>query len=160
MTVTYEQIRERREELDKEREERIRLIHGTINKLRDTYIESLGLKGANWKTIDGYTRGYVYVSQFNERDLSPEDVQFKDYYIADIQIETVIDDTPRGGKSVKVDVDIYVRDDELHIDIGSADDLTRKAFVIDPENDTQMQKVCDALKDATLMKIVDPGLEA
>lgn len=160
MTVTYEQIRERREELDKERDERKGLIRGAVRKLSDMYIDSLGLKGMSWKTISGQAQEYVYFRQDGRRYPAPENIGFTENYIADFKIVTVIDDTPRGGDAVEVDVDIYVLDDELHIDVGSADDLTRKEFVVDPENEAQMQKVCDALKDATLMKIVDPGLEA
>ncbi|KJF76198.1 hypothetical protein UA45_19850 [Morganella morganii] len=80
-------------------------------------------------------------------------MRFSEGYLLDFDIETVIDDSPRGGDYIRVNINLWVgSNDTLCVRIDGASEVYQ---IIDDS----WSKVCDKIKDRVILAIGDPDLK-
>jgi hypothetical protein len=156
MTITYKEIRERQEQLNAKRDERINRVVSEAIALVNAYFESLQLQSSTWKDIQGVEHPYVFTGvmgldgSFTKASLS--EIELDGNYGLSFNVCTVIDDSPRGGQSIMQSLFLFIDDGvaKVHLqDLG-------KTF---PVMDGNRLKICDAMKDQVLASIGDSALE-
>ncbi|MBD8128957.1 hypothetical protein [Pantoea agglomerans] len=167
--VTYEDMKKKRLELEEKVNARRNTIRTIVVQLRDAYIESLSLPATSWKRIDGAEMPYVRLCVRNRdnegfetqeyTEVNPLNMPLTDDYHADFWLSTVIDDTPRGGTEVFVNVDIFEKDGAPKVVLREDGYQPRPPInLIRDGNSYLCDDICKAIKDIVLMSIVDPGL--
>lgn len=170
--VTYEDIRKRRLDLDSQITNRSDSIRRAVKTLVDAYIDSLKLPAPAWRSLDGAEMPYVRVLVVDDNqdgsplvEVHPLKMSLTENYHAHFWLETVVDDSPRGGDAVKVNLDIY--DDEGQVKaVVSMEDNRYRPHLKDPltlslDGKTfNTEDICNVLKDCVLMSITDPGLDS
>lgn len=155
MTVTYKEIRERQEQLNTTRNERINRVISEAVTLVKMYVESLQLENSTWKDIQGVEQPYVFTGVMSNGEFTKTpltDIEVDNNYGLDFYVCTVTDDSPRGGQSSMLNIYLYIEGGVVKVGLP---DSGKTIPVIDG-NCTQ---VCDAMKDHVLMSIRDFALE-
>ncbi|HBN7019238.1 TPA: hypothetical protein PJF92_000116 [Escherichia coli] len=159
MTITYEDIKNKRKQLDDKRSAHVARVVDGIRGLRDSYISSLELPSKTWMDINGKERQYVLLRNSDGYELQPHTIPLNEDYKASFIISTVVDDTPRGGGEVYVPVVVFIIDDKLKVEVNEpASWEFHSCFVAEGEQGA-FDEVCEKIKDAVLMSIADHGLE-
>ncbi|CAI1875869.1 Uncharacterised protein [Serratia fonticola] len=156
MTVTYKEIRERQEQLNAKRDERINRVVSEATALVNAYFESLQLKNSTWKDIQGVEKPYVFTGfmdlngSFTKASLS--EIELDERYGLSFNVCTVVDDSPRGGEAIMQNLYLFIDDGVTKVHL---QDLGKTLPVIDGNR----SKICDAMKDQVLASIGDSALE-
>ncbi len=155
MSITYKDIRQKKEELKKKREERIQTTQKAALKLVNEYKKSLSLENDSWKDIKNIDHPYVYVViNYNEdkyRAAKISEIELTYNYTLEFVIMTVIDDSARGGESIATNISVWVDDSGISVYVGQSGG---RLVVIDDN----WVEVCDSIKDDVYQKITDPYL--
>ncbi|WP_274371010.1 hypothetical protein [Morganella morganii] len=157
MNITYKDIQDRVAKVEEAKVERINRVTLAASTLVEKYTKSLNLESDAWQSIDGEYKPYVTTGkQFDANSYVTKPVSglpLSESYSLDFDIATVIDDSPRGGDTVRVNINLWVNsDDVLCVRIDSAAGTYQ---VIDDCWD----KVCDKIKDNVILAIEDPALK-
>ncbi|MET4859790.1 hypothetical protein [Morganella morganii] len=157
MNITYKDIQDRVAKVEEAKAERINRVTLAASTLVEKYIKSLNLESEAWKSIDGAYKPYVTTGkQFDEHSYVSRPVTslpLSEGYSLDFDIATVIDDSPRGGEAVRVNVNLWVNSDDVLC--ARIDGAAGTYQVIDGDWD----KVCDKIKDHVILAIEDPALK-
>lgn len=151
MTITYADIRKKKIEIDNKRIDSSNKVTQLAEKLVNEYQKSLNLPSETWGDIQGGVNKYVMVGAYNEgfgfKEKSLYNIPVIDYKSIEFSIATVIDDTPRGGDFVVVNICLTVNEDEVvTVMLLSASDF------ITVRGD-KWDEACNKIKDATYLGI-------
>ncbi|MEI8589602.1 hypothetical protein KKI90_07260 [Xenorhabdus bovienii] len=156
MTITYKEMRERKIKLDEKRIETMNKVEKEALTLVEKYTESLQLERDSWEDYLGNYNPYVIVGSVNSggyfKETSITSVAIDNYNTINFTIRTVIDDTPRGGSFVPVDITLWIGDyGHTYVRIGDEVDSIR---ILDKNWD----RACFRLKDKVYMGIAKTEL--
>ncbi len=159
MTITYEDIKNKRKQLDDKRSAHVARVVEGIRGLRDAYISSLKLPSKTWMDINGNERQYVVLRNRDGFELQPHTIPLNEDYKASFIISTVVDDTPRGGGAIAVPISVFIIDGKLSVEVNEPTSWEFYSSYIAEGEQGAFDEVCEKIKDAVLMSIVDHGLE-
>ncbi|EGE65431.1 hypothetical protein NKK66_RS25745 [Escherichia coli] len=152
--VTYADIRAKRAEILKAKQEYIQRLRDTATRLVNAYESSLALPELQWRDIEGELHPYVYIC-FNGFSVRPEDLQVDLRDGVAFKLYTVVDDNPRQSASMEVGVKIVLLDgDNLTISVNGYGDRTFSHV----DTDAKINEVCEFIKDSILMSMNDVNL--
>ncbi|ANO77477.1 hypothetical protein CHS42_003106 [Escherichia coli] len=152
--VTYADIRAKRAEILKAKQEYIQRLRDTATRLVNAYESSLALPELQWRDIEGELHPYVYIC-LNGFSVRPEDLQVDLRDGVAFNLYTVVDDNPRQSASVEVGVKIVLLDgDNLTISVNGYGDRTFSHV----DTDAKINEVCEFIKDSILMSMNDVNL--
>lgn len=167
MSVIFKNIKDRKLELDKAIESHSMMIKGYVSGFLEAYISSLNLPKRTWRDIEGNDRPYVTILQGDHDDnafegeikeVSPFALKLDYQYKARFFIDTVIDDSPRGGSYVRQKVSIFKIDGLFFVSIIYDGYEENDRYQITGNAITAYDAVCEKLKDNVLMSIKDDNL--
>ncbi|CDH22131.1 hypothetical protein KKJ17_19560 [Xenorhabdus bovienii] len=149
MSVTYKTIRERKINVDERRQANINRIYKEATDLIEAYKHSLELENESWTDVQGAERPYVMVGAMSEYAFEqkiPTSIKLSSDYRLHFVIATVIDDSPRGGDTALVNVELFIDGNQMtaHVEQGH-----KKIYIFDDDK----KEFCDAIKDNVLMII-------
>ncbi|MDE9552772.1 hypothetical protein [Xenorhabdus bovienii] len=153
MTITYKDIRERKLDIEKERNARISPIYSAASALVDEYKESLELGSDTWADIRGISHPYVVIGIVNEEGEFQKkpltEIKLTPECRLNFTISTVTDDSPEGGDTVLVGVTLFF--DSNHVVNAKVGNQT--IYIRDDRTD-----VCNVIKGDVMRMIDNPEL--
>jgi|GEM_PF-1229857 len=158
MTITYADIKAKREKLDESRKQHISRLRDAIAGLRNSYIDSLGLPGISWKDLNHADRPYLRLLDENEKDASPVTLDLGETYTARFILATAINDSPRGGEEAFIYVTLSIIDNEINVRLHQNTFNHGDEYKVSDGEDGAYIEVCEKIKDLVFMDIVDPHL--
>ncbi|MCP9270370.1 hypothetical protein M5U04_20410 [Xenorhabdus sp. XENO-1] len=149
MTVTYKTIRERKITVNEIRKDNINRIYREATDLVEAYKRSLELDNETWIDVQGATRPYVMagiMSEYAFEQKAPTSINLTPDYHLHFVIATVIDDSPRGGDTALVDVELFIDGNQMTARVEQG---YENIYIFDDDK----TEVCDTIKDTVLMII-------
>ncbi|MBD1229106.1 hypothetical protein [Xenorhabdus griffiniae] len=149
MTVTYKTIRERKISVDERHQDNINWIYRKATDLVEAYIRSLELDNKSWIDVQGAEKPYVmtgFMAEYGFEQKTPTSIKLTPDHHLHFAIATVIDDSPRGGDTAVVDVELFIDGNQMTAIVGQPSKLI---YIFD-DDETEF---CDAIKDNVLMII-------
>ncbi|MDE9447361.1 hypothetical protein KKJ04_17605 [Xenorhabdus bovienii] len=124
MTITYKDIRERKLDVEKERNARISPIFSAASALVNAYKESLELESNTWDNIQGISHEYVMIGIVNEKEEFQQtpltEIKLTPENHLNFTISTVVDDSPKGGDTVLVGVTLFFDNNQkVNVKVGN-----------------------------------------
>lgn len=154
MTVTYADIRKRKDELDNKRVANVNKVIHLAETLVEEYKKSLGLEKETWTDFQGGENKYVTVGvvsnngEFKAKKL--HEIPVTGYKSIRFHIATVVDDSPRGGDVLILGVSIS---------LSLTDENAATLYIDDPSltsasiREDRWEDACNKIKDAVYMGV-------
>lgn len=159
MTITYADIKKKREQLDDKRSAHVNRIINGIRQLRNEYFSSLQTPNQLWKDIHGEEHEYVLLQDDQGFEVKPQTIHLNENYEASFVLSTVIDDTPRGGCAINVPIKIFIMDGKITVEVNKPTSRDYQSYIITEVEDGSYFEVCEKIKDSVFVAINDEGLE-
>lgn len=136
MTITYQDLKARMNEVINDNQKRADFIEENIEKLINTYKQELKLQDESWQDSYGTYREYVSIGLLHDRDFSKQgiDALMKNGSMAVFHVGTVVDDSKFGGEiaTCQVAVETNQQCDQVTITVRGKPD---SSFVIQSNED-------------------------
>ncbi|CDH26409.1 hypothetical protein [Xenorhabdus bovienii] len=161
MSITYEDIKKQRANLESKYRLRKANLQSNGIKLIKEYRDSLSLPNDVWRDSEGEDRGYISIGIFDDKGQFQEKVwpllALDNDYKLKFKVATVVDDSPlTGGERHVVSISMWIIDGNLHVDVGSG----QNEFIIpSPSEDNAFIEVCTAMKQLLMMSVTDSRLD-
>lgn len=161
MSITYEDIKKKRLELEMKHETRQDFLRKCLVSLFNEYKDSLDLPSQTWKDANATDHPYVTYGEMNDKGLfERKPAAFfrtdNDHAIT-VLISTVVDDSPHGGGAhYLITVSLHMDGGRLVADVGKG---KRHIIVSSPEEDGAYFEVCAAIKDLIIHGLSDSRLD-
>lgn len=156
MTITYQDLKARMNEVINDNQKRADFIEENIDKLIDTYKEELKLQNESWQDSYGKYREYVSIGILQGNDLTKQsiDALMKNGSMAVFHVGTVVDDSKFGGEvaTCQVAVETNQQCDQVTITVRGKPD---SSFVIqtDEDSDEKFKLAAQEMAKATFTDI-------
>jgi hypothetical protein len=161
MSISYEDIKNKRIELEMKHNTRQDFLRKSLISLFNEYKDSLILPAKSWKDANGVDQPYVTCGEINSKGLyeSKPVAAFRtnDDHIIMCLISTVVDDSLYGGGAhYLVAVSLRMDGGRLIVDVGEG---TRQIIVSSPEENGAYFEVCAAIKAFIMHGLSDSRLD-
>lgn len=150
--ITFKDFKNKRAELNKNRNQYRELIRSSVNDFISTYIRSLELPGETFQTNDNQNHPYVYVinddgtwrQSFFNLDIDKVDGAKFDLY-------TVVDDEPPLPRPVATRINVHMMDEKLvYVLLADRQDNNVSVSINGPED---LIKFSELVKQSIISKI-------
>lgn len=167
VSIDYTAIRKKKNELDEKIREHSQKIRGVVRELLSSYHSSLELPDSSWLDLQGARHPYTSIFQGESgenavlAEVSPYTMGLNQYYKAEFYLDTVVDDSPRGGAAIRQRLAVYEIDGQIKVKVSDSSTGTSSAsrsFIVNPGKAESFFEVCEYLKDNVLMGICDKNL--
>ncbi|WP_147299034.1 hypothetical protein [Xenorhabdus cabanillasii] len=161
MSITYEDIKKQRTNLESKYRLRKAELQKYGHKLVHEYRDSLSLPNMVWRDSKGDEYSYISIGivdekgKFHKKPL--ESFTLNENYELKFKIATTVDDTPlTGGDLHAVSISMWVEDGNIHVDVGNGQ---KECIISSPAEDNAFIEACSAIKQLLMMSFTDSRLD-